>query len=333
LINYQFNGEEHIVNLENRSQPIKEIQGIKLPFRLVEFMKYRMWGYLASVIIIAVSLFFVFTKGFNWGLDFTGGVVVDTHFSQPADLEKIRSTLVQNGIESPLVQTTGGVRDVMIRLPATDNAQIGDNVKRMLSTLDSDIQIRSTEFVGPNVGEELTQGAIYATLTTLIMLLFYVGMRFEWRLAVGGVLSLTHDVIVTLGAFSYLQIEMDLTFIAAILSVVGYSLNDSIVVFDRVRENFRKIRRIASIDIINISLTQTLSRTIMTSVTTLIVVIALFVFGGPTIHSFSLALLIGIGFGTYSSIFVAIAIAYDLGLDREHMVQPKVNKDDIDELP
>ncbi|EHK89541.1 preprotein translocase subunit SecF [Aggregatibacter actinomycetemcomitans RhAA1] len=333
MINYQFNGEEHIVNLENRSQSIREIQGIKLPFRLVEFMKYRMWGYLASVIIIAVSLFFVFTKGFNWGLDFTGGVVVDTHFSQPADLEKIRSTLVQNGIESPLVQTTGGVRDVMIRLPATDNAQIGDNVKRMLSTLDSDIQIRSTEFVGPNVGEELTQGAIYATLTTLIMLLLYVGMRFEWRLAVGGVLSLTHDVIVTLGAFSYLQIEMDLTFIAAILSVVGYSLNDSIVVFDRVRENFRKIRRIASIDIINISLTQTLSRTIMTSVTTLIVVIALFVFGGPTIHSFSLALLIGIGFGTYSSIFVAIAIAYDLGLDREHMVQPKVNKDDIDELP
>ncbi|MBN6077498.1 protein translocase subunit SecF [Aggregatibacter actinomycetemcomitans] len=321
------------MNLENRSQSIREIQGIKLPFRLVEFMKYRMWGYLASVIIIAISLFFVFTKGFNWGLDFTGGVVVDTHFSQPADLEKIRSTLVQNGIESPLVQTTGGVRDVMIRLPATDNAQIGDNVKRMLSTLDSDIQIRSTEFVGPNVGEELTQGAIYATLTTLIMLLLYVGMRFEWRLAVGGVLSLTHDVIVTLGAFSYLQIEMDLTFIAAILSVVGYSLNDSIVVFDRVRENFRKIRRIASIDIINISLTQTLSRTIMTSVTTLIVVIALFVFGGPTIHSFSLALLIGIGFGTYSSIFVAIAIAYDLGLDREHMVQPKVNKDDIDELP
>ena len=321
------------MNLENRSQPIKEIQGIKLPFRLVEFMKFRLWGYLASVVIIAVSLFFVFTKGFNWGLDFTGGVVVDTHFSQPADLEKIRSTLVQNGIESPLVQTTGGVRDVMIRLPATDDAQIGDHVKKMLNTLDSDIQIRSIEFVGPNVGEELTQGAIYATLATLIMLLLYVGMRFEWRLATGGVLSLAHDVIVTLGTFSYLQIEMDLTFIAAILSVVGYSLNDSIVVFDRVRENFRKIRRISAIDIIDISLTQTLSRTIMTSLTTLIVVVALYVFGGPTIHSFSLALLIGIGFGTYSSIFIAIAIAYDLGLNREHMVQPKVNKDDIDEMP
>ena len=321
------------MNLENRSQPIKEIQGIKLPFRLVEFMKFRLWGYLASVVIIAVSLFFVFTKGFNWGLDFTGGVVVDTHFSQPADLEKIRSTLVQNGIESPLVQTTGGVRDVMIRLPATDDAQIGDHVKKMLNTLDSDIQIRSIEFVGPNVGEELTQGAIYATLATLIMLLLYVGMRFEWRLATGGVLSLAHDVIVTLGTFSYLQIEMDLTFIAAILSVVGYSLNDSIVVFDRVRENFRKIRRVSAIDIIDISLTQTLSRTIMTSLTTLIVVVALYVFGGPTIHSFSLALLIGIGFGTYSSIFIAIAIAYDLGLNREHMVQSKVNKDDIEELP
>ena len=321
------------MNLENRSQPIKEIQGIKLPFRLVEFMKFRMWGYLASVVIIVVSLFFVFTKGFNWGLDFTGGVVVDTHFSQPADLEKIRTTLTQNGIESPLVQTTGGVRDVMIRLPATDDAQIGDHVKKMLSTLDSDIQIRSIEFVGPNVGEELTQGAIYATLATLIMLLLYVGMRFEWRLATGGVLSLAHDVIVTLGAFSYLQIEMDLTFIAAILSVVGYSLNDSIVVFDRVRENFRKIRRVSAIDIIDISLTQTLSRTIMTSVTTLIVVIALYIFGGPTIHNFSLALLIGIGFGTYSSIFIAIAIAYDLGLSREHMVQAKVNKDDIDEMP
>jgi len=321
------------VNLENRSQPIKEIQGIKLPFRLVEFMKFRLWGYLASVVIIAVSLFFVFTKGFNWGLDFTGGVVVDTHFSQPADLEKIRSTLVQNGIESPLVQTTGGVRDVMIRLPATDDAQIGDHVKKMLNTLDSDIQIRSIEFVGPNVGEELTQGAIYATLATLIMLLLYVGMRFEWRLATGGGGLFFSAGSVCLPAVVCFLIEMDLTFIAAILSVVGYSLNDSIVVFDRVRENFRKIRRISAIDIIDISLTQTLSRTIMTSLTTLIVVIALYVFGGPTIHSFSLALLIGIGFGTYSSIFIAIAIAYDLGLNREHMIQPKVNKDDIDEMP
>ncbi|WP_373100431.1 MULTISPECIES: protein translocase subunit SecF [Pasteurellaceae] len=297
-------------------------------------MKYRKWGYLFSVIVIAVCFFFIFTKGFNWGLDFTGGTVIETHFSQPAELEKVRATLKENGIESALVQTTGGVRDVMIRLPATaSDAEIGNKIQTMLGKLDSAIQIRSVEFVGPNVGEELTQGAIYATLATLLMLLGYVGMRFEWRLGTGGVLALAHDVIVTLGVFSYLQIEMDLTFVAAILSVVGYSLNDSIVVFDRVRENFRKIRRIGTMDVIDISLTQTLSRTLMTSITTLFVVIALFAFGGPTIHSFSLALLIGIGFGTYSSIFVAIAIAFDLGLKREHMVVQKVDKDAIDEMP
>ncbi len=322
------------MSLLTKQKKVHEFQGVKLPFELIEFMKYRKWGYLFSVIVIAVCFFFIFTKGFNWGLDFTGGTVIETHFSQPAELEKVRATLKENGIESALVQTTGGVRDVMIRLPATaSDAEIGNKIQTMLGKLDSAIQIRSVEFVGPNVGEELTQGAIYATLATLLMLLGYVGMRFEWRLGTGGVLALAHDVIVTLGVFSYLQIEMDLTFVAAILSVVGYSLNDSIVVFDRVRENFRKIRRIGTMDVIDISLTQTLSRTLMTSITTLFVVIALFAFGGPTIHSFSLALLIGIGFGTYSSIFVAIAIAFDLGLKREHMVVQKVDKDAIDEMP
>ncbi|WP_105906054.1 protein translocase subunit SecF, partial [Haemophilus influenzae] len=238
-----------------------------------------------------------------------------------------------NGIESPVVQTTGSVQDVMIRLPASNNdSTIGEHVKSMLQNVDKDIQIRSIEFVGPNVGEELAQGAVYATLATLAMVLIYVGSRFEWRLGFGSIASLAHDVIITLGVFSALQIEIDLTFVAAILSVVGYSINDSIVVFDRVRENFRKIRRLDTIDIIDISLTQTLSRTIITSVTTLVVVMALFFFGGPSIHNFSLALLVGIGFGTYSSIFVAIAIAYDVGLRREHMIPPKVDKE-IDELP
>ena len=299
---------------------IREVNGIKLPFPLTEFMKVRFVGYTFSIILMAISLFFIVTKGFNWGLDFTGGVVFDTHFSQPADLEKIRGTLNQNGIASPIVQTTGSVQDVMIRLPADNNdSAIGDHVK-------------SIEFVGPNVGEELAQGAVYATLATLAMMLIYVGSRFEWRLGFGGIASLAHDVVITLGVFSALQVEMDLTFVAAILSVVGYSINDSIVVFDRVRENFRKIRRVETIDIIDISLTQTLSRTIMTSLTTLLVVIALFFFGGPSIHNFSLALLIGIGFGTYSSIFIAIAIAYDIGLRREHMIPPKVDKE-VDDLP
>lgn len=296
-------------------------------------MKVRKWGYILSALLMVISLFFIITKGFNWGLDFTGGVVFDTHFSQSANLEQIRSKLHENGIESPVVQTTGSVQDVMIRLPASNNdSTIGEHVKSMLQNVDKDIQIRSIEFVGPNVGEELAQGAVYATLATLAMVLIYVGSRFEWRLGFGSIASLAHDVIITLGVFSALQIEIDLTFVAAILSVVGYSINDSIVVFDRVRENFRKIRRLDTIDIIDISLTQTLSRTIITSVTTLVVVMALFFFGGPSIHNFSLALLVGIGFGTYSSIFVAIAIAYDVGLRREHMIPPKVDKE-IDELP
>ncbi|MCK9112284.1 protein translocase subunit SecF [Haemophilus influenzae] len=312
---------------------IREINGIKLPFPLTEFMKVRKWGYILSALLMVISLFFIITKGFNWGLDFTGGVVFDTHFSQPANLEQIRSKLHENGIESPVVQTTGSVQDVMIRLPASNNdSTIGEHVKSMLQNVDKDIQIRSIEFVGPNVGEELAQGAVYATLATLAMVLIYVGSRFEWRLGFGSIASLAHDVIITLGVFSALQIEIDLTFVAAILSVVGYSINDSIVVFDRVRENFRKIRRLDTIDIIDISLTQTLSRTIITSVTTLVVVMTLFFFGGPSIHNFSLALLVGIGFGTYSSIFVAIAIAYDVGLRREHMIPPKVDKE-IDELP
>lgn len=312
---------------------IREINGIKLPFPLTEFMKVRKWGYILSALLMVISLFFIITKGFNWGLDFTGGVVFDTHFSQSANLEQIRSKLHENGIESPVVQTTGLVQDVMIRLPASNNdSTIGEHVKSMLQNVDKDIQIRSIEFVGPNVGEELAQGAVYATLATLAMVLIYVGSRFEWRLGFGSIASLAHDVIITLGVFSALQIEIDSTFVAAILSVVGYSINDSIVVFDRVRENFRKIRRLDTIDIIDISLTQTLSRTIITSVTTLVVVMALFFFGGPSIHNFSLALLVGIGFGTYSSIFVAIAIAYDVGLRREHIIPPKVDKE-IDELP
>ncbi|HHE9444769.1 TPA: protein translocase subunit SecF [Haemophilus influenzae 10810] len=312
---------------------IREINGIKLPFPLTEFMKVRKLGYILSALLMVISLFFIITKGFNWGLDFTGGVVFDTHFSQSANLEQIRNKLHENGIESPVVQTTGSVQDVMIRLPASNNdSTIGEHVKSMLQNVDKDIQIRSIEFVGPNVGEELAQGAVYATLATLAMVLIYVGSRFEWRLGFGSIASLAHDVIITLGVFSALQIEIDLTFVAAILSVVGYSINDSIVVFDRVRENFRKMRRLDTIDIIDISLTQTLSRTIITSVTTLVVVMALFFFGGPSIHNFSLALLVGIGFGTYSSIFVAIAIAYDVGLRREHMIPPKVDKE-IDELP
>ncbi|MXN88641.1 protein translocase subunit SecF [Pasteurella canis] len=323
------------MSLFTNKKETSEVGNIKLPYRLIRFMDFRKWGYLVSVLVMAASLFFIVTKGFNWGLDFTGGTVIDMSFSQPADLDKVRVTLEQNGIQGAIVQSSGSIRDIIIRLPAAiSDANIGNNVKEILAVaVDKNVIVHSIEFVGPNVGEELTQSAIYATLATLLMLLVYIGMRFEWRLAVGAVASLTHDVIVTLGFFSLLQIEVNLTFVAAILTVVGYSLNDSIVVFDRVRENMRKIRRTDVIDIINISLSQTLSRTLMTSVTTVIVVVSLILFGGPSIHSFSVALLIGIAFGTYSSIFVAIALAYDLGLKREHMLPPKIDNDDLDDMP
>lgn len=313
-------------------QPEKEVE-IKLPYRLVPFMKFRIGAFIFSILLTAFCVFTIATKGFNWGLDFTGGTVIETNFSQPADLNKVRSILDENGYHSALVQTFGGQKDIMIRLPASaGDTTLGNTIMDLIhKQLDPNATIQSIEFVGPNVGEELTQGAIYATLATLGMLLLYVGMRFEWRLAVGGILALFHDVMVTLGVFSFLQIEIDLTFVAAILSVVGYSLNDSIVVFDRVRENFPKIRRRESAEVIDISLSQTLSRTLMTSITTLFVVLALYWLGGPTLHSFSLALLIGIGFGTYSSIYIAIGIALQLGLKREHMLQPVVEKEGADQ--
>lgn len=308
-------------------------EGIKLPYKLIHFMKYRFAAYIFSLVLTVFCIFTITTKGFNWGLDFTGGTVIETQFSQPADLGKVRDVFEANGYGNALIQTTGSQRDLMVRLPSSaGDMALGTNVMNLIhQQLDNRAVIKSIEFVGPNVGEELTYGAIYATLGTLAMILLYVGLRFEWRLALGGVIALFHDVLVTLGVFSFFQIEIDLTFVAAILSVVGYSLNDSIVVFDRVRENFPKIRRGSSIDVINISLSQTLSRTLMTTLTTLVVVLALFFLGGPTLHSFSLALLIGIGFGTYSTIFIAIAVALELGLKREHMIQPVVEKEGADQ--
>lgn len=314
-------------------QTEKDIAEIKLPYKLIPFMRYRFIAFAFSILLTAFCIFTVATKGFNWGLDFTGGTVIETNFSQPADLGKVREVLDESGYHSALVQTFGGQKDVMIRLPASaGDTTLGTKIMDLIhQKLDAGARIQSIEFVGPNVGEELTQGAIYGTLATLAMLLLYVGIRFEWRLAVGGIIALFHDVMVTIGVFSFLQIEIDLTFVAAILSVVGYSLNDSIVVFDRVRENFPKIRRATSIEVIDISLSQTLSRTLMTSVTTLFVVFALYWLGGPTLHSFSLALLIGIGFGTYSSIYIAIGVALQLGLKREHMLQPVVEKEGADQ--
>nr|WP_239002406.1 protein translocase subunit SecF [Photorhabdus khanii] len=288
-----------------------------------------------SLLLLVASVFVMATRGFNWGLDFTGGTVIEIKLSQPADLDKMRDSLAKAGFEDPLLQNFGSSRDVMVRMPplmGAANEELSKKVIKVINdSVDKDASVNRVEIVGPSVGAELAQNGAMALLAALICILIYVGFRFEWRLALGAVLALAHDVIITLGVLSLFHIEIDLTIVASLMSVIGYSLNDSIVVSDRIRENFRKIRRGTSYEIMNVSLTQTLSRTIMTSATTLLVVLMLYIFGGAMLKGFSLAMLIGVSIGTISSIYVASALALKLGMKREHMIQQKVEKEGADQ--
>ncbi|KUI99971.1 protein translocase subunit SecF [Vibrio sp. MEBiC08052] len=305
----------------------------------INFMGWSKFAFLLSALVIVASIVTISTKGFNWGLDFTGGTLIEVSFEQPADLERVRSALEAKGFGDATVQNFGSAKDVLVRLRPRDNVAGEALGNQIISAINAGtgqhVEMRRIEFVGPNVGDELTEAGGMAILISLLCILMYVSMRFEWRLSAGAVLSLAHDVTITLGVFSFLQIEVDLTIVAALLTVVGYSLNDTIVVFDRIRENFRKMRKGESAEVMNNSITQTLSRTLITSGTTLFVVIALFVEGGAMIHGFALALLLGITVGTYSSIYVASALALKLGIKREHLLQPQVEKEgaEFDELP
>ncbi|MDO6704652.1 protein translocase subunit SecF [Photobacterium sp. 1_MG-2023] len=307
--------------------------------KVIDFMRWSKLAFVLSAVMIIASIGVVATKGMNWGLDFTGGTLIEVGFENPADLEQIRQSLETAGFGDAIVQNFGTARDVMVRLQPREGVAgetLGNQVLDALRDgTHQQVEMRRIEFVGPNVGDELAEAGGMAILVSLICILLYVSMRFEWRLAAGAVLSLTHDVIITIGIFSLLQIEVDLTIVAALLTVVGYSLNDTIVVFDRIRENFRKMRKGGPADIMNNSITQTLSRTLITSGTTLFVVIALFMKGGTMIHGFATALLIGITVGTYSSIYVASALALKLGITREHLMPPKVEKEgeEFDAIP
>ncbi|RXK34406.1 protein-export membrane protein SecF [Arsenophonus endosymbiont of Bemisia tabaci Asia II 3] len=303
--------------------------------KVIDFMR---WDYLAFGISIALfipSVTVISLKGFNWGLDFTGGTVIEINLSQPADLDKIRASLANNGHQEPLIQNFGSSRDIMIRLPPTEGVagqEIGKSIISVINkNVDDKAAVKRIEFVGPSVGSELAQTGAMALLAALICILIYVGFRFEWRLAAGAVISLAHDVIITLGIVSLFQIEVDMTTVASLMSVIGYSLNDSIVVSDRIRENFRKIRRGTSYEIVNVSLTQTLSRTLITSGTSLLVVLMLYLFGGSILKGFSLVMLIGVTIGTVSSIYVASALAFKMGMKREHLLPPKVEKEGEDQ--
>lgn len=303
--------------------------------RVYDFMRWDNVAFTISALLLIASVAIIGMKGFNWGLDFTGGTVIEVNFSQPADLDKIRDTVAQAGFKDPLIQNFGSSRDIMVRLPPAEGAagqELGKTVINVINkNIDESAVVKRIEFVGPSVGAELAQTGAMALIAALICILIYVAMRFEWRLALGAVIALAHDVIITLGVLSLFHIEIDLTIVASLMSVIGYSLNDSIVVSDRIRENFRKIRRGTSYEIMNVSLTQTLSRTIMTSATTLLVVLMLYIFGGAMLQGFSLVMLIGVSIGTISSIYVASALALKLGMKREHLIVQKVEKEGADQ--
>lgn len=297
----------------------------------INFMRWAKPAFILSALMIAASVFSLSTKWLNWGLDFTGGTLIEVGFEQPADLDAIRQSLAAKGFDDAIVQNFGTSRDVMVRLRPRENVKGEELGVQILEAIKVGtgvaVEMRRIEFVGPNVGDELTEAGGLAILVSLVCILLYVSMRFEWRLAAGAVASLAHDVIITLGIFSFFSIEVDLTIVAALLTVVGYSLNDTIVVYDRVRENFRKMRTADAEEVMNTSISQTLSRTLITSWTTLFVVIALFLVGGAMIHGFAAALLIGITVGTYSSIYVASALALKLGITREHLLPPVIEKE------
>ncbi|NUY56215.1 MULTISPECIES: protein translocase subunit SecF [Salinivibrio] len=309
------------------------------PDMSINFMRWSKVAFVFSIFMIAASVVTLSTKWLNWGLDFTGGTLIEVGFEQPADLALIRDSLSAEGFGDAVVQNFGSATDVMVRLRPRDDMEgenLGNEVLNAIKAGTGDnVEMRRIEFVGPNVGDELTEAGGLAIIIALVCILIYVSFRFEWRLASGAVMALAHDVIITLGIFSLFDVEVDLTIVAALLTVVGYSLNDTIVVFDRIRENFRKLRKGESDEIINASVSQTLSRTTITSGTTLFVVISLFTLGGSMIHGFAMALLIGITVGTYSSIYVASALALKLGIAREHLLIPEVEKEgeEFDAMP
>jgi len=292
----------------------------------IDFMGKRMIATIMSALLVAVSIGSLLTKGLNFGIDFTGGTLIEAGYATPVDLGDIRSTLGSSGYDDAQVQHLGTSMDVLIRIApreGVNSAQLSEEVLTALRRNNPDVSMRRVEFVGPQVGEELTEQGGLAMIYALVCILIYIMIRFHIRFAPGAVIALIHDVLITLGVFSLWQLDFDLTVLAALLAIIGYSLNDTIVVFDRIRENFRKVRRGSSIDIFNRSLNETLSRTLMTSLTTLLVVLALFVFGGENIHYFALALLLGIVVGTYSSIYVASTTALALGVSKSDLLQTR----------
>ena len=292
----------------------------------IDFMGKRYITVVLSGLMIAVAIGSLIFKGLNLGIDFTGGTLIEVAYPQPVELETVRTALADAGFEQAQAQHFGGSRDVLIRIAPRDgkgSAQLSEDVLAALRMEDANVDMRRVEFVGPQVGEELTEQGALAMIYALIGILIYIMIRFQWRFAPGAVAALVHDVLIIVGVFSFFQLDFDLTVVAALLAVIGYSLNDTIVVFDRIRENFRKMRKRTPLEIMNASINQTLARTLMTSLTTLLVLTSLFVFGGEVIHAFSLALILGVVVGTYSSIYVASTATLALGVTKADLMPVK----------
>ena len=300
--------------------------------RVINFMGVRRLAFTVTLIMTLVSLGCLAVKGLNYGLDFTGGTLIELNYEQAADLNKIREQLQSGGYPDAVVQSFGAVNDVLVRMPG-DDPELGNLVAQVLrQDPSSKVMVKRVEFVGPAVGEELRDQGGLGILLALAGIMVYLGFRFQWKFGVGAIVGLFHDVIITLGVFSYFQFTFDLTVLAAILAIIGYSLNDTIVVFDRIRENFRFLRNTSLIDNINISTTQTLLRTLATSISTLLAVGALLFFGGDNLWGFALALFIGITAGTYSSVYISSIFLIWLNLTVEDLIPP-VSTEEIDETP
>lgn len=294
--------------------------------RTIPFMKWRRVGAVISIVTFILAVFFIATKGLNLGVDFTGGTVLEIGYNQTADLEKIRSVLTNLQMSDASVQSFGTSREVLIRLPIKpefSSAQLSEIVLNALREVDSSVEMRRVEFVGPQVGQELLENGALALLFVSLGIVAYLAMRFEWKFGVAGIIANLHDVMIILGFFAFFQWEFSLTVLAAVLAILGYSVNESVVIFDRIRENFRKLRKASVTQIIDSAITQTMSRTIITHGSTQMIVIAILIFGGEVLYYFSLALTIGILFGIYSSIMVGSSIIVLLGVKREDLLKPE----------
>jgi len=295
----------------------------------IPFMKHALIFNAISFITFALAVFFLITRGLHLSVEFTGGTLMEVSYSQPADVQKVRSTVATLGFSEVQVQNFGTARDVMIRLPAqkgVSSAQQSEKVLTALKADSPDVTLRRTEFVGPQVGDELAEDGLKALGFVVLGIMIYLAVRFEWKFAVSAIIANLHDVIIILGFFAYFQWEFSLAVLAAVLAVLGYSVNESVVIFDRIRENFRRYRKMNTVEIIDNAITSTISRTIITHGSTQIMVLSMLLFGGETLHYFAMALTIGILFGIYSSVFVAAAIAMWLGIEREDLIKP-IKKD------